>query len=125
MGLVEKQWEFLQDVAKLIEYAKGLGFIVTAGEMYRPIEMQRLYIETGRSKTMNSKHLSRLAVDLNFFIRDKKGRLQLTWSREKIKPLGEFWEELNPKNRWGGSWRGLIEAGKSKFVDVPHFERAS
>ena len=24
---------------------------------------------------------------------------------------------------WGGSWRGLIETGKSTFVDDPHFER--
>lgn len=123
MGLVSKQWEFLKDVAKLIVKAEELGFIVSAGEMYRPIEMQRLYIKTGRSRTMNSKHLSRLAVDFNFFIRNSKGRLKLIWDREKIKPLGDFWESLNPKNVWGGSWRGLIDKGKSTFVDVPHFER--
>jgi len=123
MGLVLKQWEFLKDVSKLIVKAEELGFIITGGEMYRPIEMQRLYVEMGRSKTMYSKHLSRLAVDFNFFIKDEQGRLKLIWDREKIKPLGDFWELLNEKNVWGGSWRGLIEEGRSKFVDVPHFER--
>ena len=37
--------------------------------------------------------------------------------------IGKFWESLNEANRWGGSWRGLIESGKSTFNDYPHFER--
>ena len=123
MGMVDKQWEFLQDLSKLILKAKELGFVATGGELYRPIEMQKLYIKTGRSKTMRSSHLSRLAIDLNFFVKTSKGRLKLTWSREDIKPLGDYWESLRLENRWGGNWRGLVDKGKSKFVDVPHFER--
>lgn len=41
----------------------------------------------------------------------------------ELKSLGDWWEALNPKNRWGGNWRGLVDAGKSHFIDCPHFER--
>ena len=123
MSIVNKQWEFLQDVIKLLDEAKRLGFTVTGGELYRPLEMQKLYISSGRSKTMKSSHLDRLAIDFNFFIKNEKDELKLTWDRKIIKPLGDFWERLRPENRWGGSWRGLIDKGQSKFVDVPHFER--
>lgn len=122
MGLVDKQWIFLKDVVKLISKAEELGFVVTASEMYRPIEMQRIYVKNGRSKTMYSRHGRRLAIDLNFFTKNEGGKLRLTWDRDTIKPLGDYWESLRPENRWGGSWRGRIEKGKSKFVDIPHFE---
>ena len=123
MGMVKVQWEFLQDVVKLLTKAKELKFIVTGGELYRPIEMQKFYIANGRSKTMKSSHLDRLAIDFNFFIIDENGYMRLTWDRNIIRPLGDYWESLNKSNRWGGNWRGLIDKGKSTFVDVPHFER--
>lgn len=118
MSLVATQAEFLLDACKLVQYATAAGFTVTGGELWRPIEMQQLYLKTGRSKTLNSQHLDRLAIDLNFF---KNGRLVGT--RDELMKLGEYWESLNPKNRWGGSWRGAVDAGKAKFVDAPHFER--
>lgn len=110
MSLVNEQWAFLQDVCKLVEKAKELGFVVTAGEMYRTAEQQKIYLSTGRSKTMASNHLRRLAVDFNFF---KDGKL--IWDKATIAPLGGYWESLHPKNRWGGNFKSL--------VDVPHFER--
>jgi len=116
MSMIAKQHQFLLDACKLIQKATEMGYTVTAGEMWRPVEMQQLYVKTGRSKTMASKHLERLAIDLNFF---KDGKLQ---GREGIKPLGDWWESLSPGHRWGGSWRGQIDAGKSSFVDAPHFE---
>lgn len=115
--LVTAQIIFLQDFADLIRYASSLGLKATAGELWRPPEMQAIYVKTGRSKTLNSQHGSRLAGDLNFF-RDG----QLVQTREAIRPLGEWWESKSTKHRWGGSWRGQIDAGKSSFVDVPHFE---
>ena len=54
-------------------------------------------------------HLKRLAVDFNFFVNGK-----LTYNRVTIAPLGDYWESLNPLNKWGGHWK--------KFIDVPHFE---
>jgi len=115
MSLVREQAAFLKDVAKLITFAETQGFVVTGGELYRTAEQQDIYVKTGRSKTMNSNHLKRCAIDLNFFI-DQNGALALTYEIDKLKPLGEYWEKLTPgKNSWGGNW--------SSFKDVPHFER--
>lgn len=109
MSLVAHQAAFLLDVAKLINKATEMGFTVTGGELYRTAEQQQIYLKTGRSKTMNSNHLKRLAVDLNFF---KDGKL--VYDVPTLKPIGDYWELLNELNRWGGKWR---------FVDTPHFER--
>lgn len=117
MGLRNEQVAFTDDLVKLLQFARAEGFEVTFGEVWRPLEMQKLYFDQGKSKTMKSSHLNRLAADLNIF---KDGRL---CNHGEIKPLGQYWESLHPSNRWGGSWRGLVEAGKSKFIDSPHFER--
>lgn len=110
MSLVNEQAAFLLDVCQLIEHATEQGWTVTGGELFRTAEQQEIYVKTGRSKTMNSNHLRRCAVDLNFF-RDGK----LVWDTAQLRPIGAYWESLNPKNRWGGNFRSL--------VDVPHFER--
>lgn len=117
MSQIESQAAFLKDLRKLLDKAEELGYVTTQGEAARTIEQQTIYVQTKRSKTMDSEHLKRRAQDLNFF---KDGKL---CSREDIKPLGDFWESLNPMNRWGGNWRGLVDAGKSNFIDAPHFER--
>ena len=117
MGLRQEQTAFAWDVIKLLQFCKENGFEVTFGEVQRPIQMQEIYFKTGRSKTMKSKHLERLAIDLNIF---KNGKLCTT---EEIRPIGTYWESLGTYNRWGGYWRGLVEAGKSNFIDAPHFER--
>ena len=117
MSLGQEQEIFSKHVALLINKAIDLGFGVRLGEVMRPIEMQQLYVKTGRSKTMNSMHIKKLAIDLNLII---DGKLA---TRAQIEPLGKWWESLDPKNRWGGSWRGLVESKKSSFVDAPHFER--
>lgn len=110
MSLVAEQWEFLKDFARLVEFCEKQGLVVTGGELWRTPEQQRVYVDTGRSQTMNSNHLKRLAVDLNFF---KDGKL--VYDDATIRPVGEFWESLHAKNRWGGNWHS--------FKDRPHFER--
>lgn len=110
MSLSQEQAAFLLDACKLIEYATAQGWMVTGGELYRTPEQQAIYVNTGRSKTLNSNHLKRLAIDLNFF---KDGKI--IWDKATLAPLGAFWESLNPKNRWGGNFKSL--------VDCPHFER--
>ena len=64
---------------------------------------------------MESKHLSRLAVDYNVFV---EGELTYDW--QKIKLLGDHWESLDPNNRWGGDWNNNDR--KDGFIDTPHFE---
>ena len=110
MSAVRDQAAFLLDLCKLIEYATAQGFVVTGGELYRTPEQQQIYVKTGRSRTMNSLHLQRRAVDLNFF---KDGKL--VYDKAVFAPLGLFWESLHPLNSWGGN--GV------KLVDVPHFSR--
>lgn len=114
MSLVKEQFAFLQDVIKLIQFATAQGFVITGGELFRPVEMQEIYVKSGRSKTMNSNHLKRCAIDLNFFL-EQDGKLQLTYDVIVLKKIGDFWEGLSPKNSWGGNW--------NSFKDVPHFER--
>lgn len=110
MSLVSEQSAFLLDATRLIQRATELGFVVTGGELWRTPEQQQIYVKTGRSKTLASNHLRRLAIDLNFF-RDGK----LVYEKATLAPLGGFWEGLNPQNRWGGNFRSI--------KDVPHFER--
>lgn len=105
-ALGEHQQIFTRHLIKLIAHAIEIGYEVRIGEVQRPVEMQKLYVETGRSKTMNSLHIKKCAADLHFF---KAG--QLCYPPE----LGDFWESLDPLNQWGGNWK--------RFVDAPHFQR--
>lgn len=110
MSLVAEQAAFLLDVGKLVNFATSRGLQVTVGEAFRTPEQQAIYVKTGRSKTLQSNHLRRLAIDLNF-IQDNK----LCYDRAVLQPIGDYWENLHPKNRWGGNFRS--------FKDMPHFER--
>lgn len=110
MSLVAEQAEFLKDVCKLINKCFELGFVITGGELLRTPEQQEIYLQKGLSKTSNSMHLKKCAIDLNFF---KDGKL--VSNRDTLIPVGEFWQSLNPKNRWGGNFKSI--------VDCPHFER--
>lgn len=117
MSLGQEQETFTKHVVMLINQAWEMGYQVRLGEVQRPIEMQQIYVNSGRSKTMDSQHIKKLAIDLILL---KNGKI---CTHEEIRPLGEWWQLLDMRNRWGGSWRGLVEAGKSRFVDAPHFER--
>ena len=111
MSKSDEQWEFLKDFASLILYAERLGYKLTAGELLRPEQMQRIYIEEGKSKVKRSQHQDKLAGDLNLFV---DGEIQ--WSKNKHwTKLGDYWKSLNSKNRWGGDYKTLD--------DPYHFER--
>lgn len=115
MSLIREQSIFLMHVCELVKKASELGFAASGGELYRTPEQQALHVKNGRSQTMSSQHMKRLAIDLNFFRESADGSAQLTYDVEELRPLGEYWESLDPANRWGGSW--------SSFKDTPHFER--
>jgi len=115
MTLREKQSVFAHNIAKLIEFAYKNGYEITLGEAYRTKSMQLLYfmgyklmvfcgslklVKTKHlSKTMKSKHLIRLAIDINLF---KDGKY-LT-DKESFKPLAEYWKSLDEKNKCGYYW---------------------
>lgn len=125
MKLSENQIIFSRNIADLILYAKSIGIGLTFGDAFRPQELQILYcygysievennapklIKTKvKSKTLVSFHGKRLAVDFNHFIKGV-----LTYKKSKIQMLGDYWESLHPKNRWGGNFKS--------FLDVPHYE---
>jgi hypothetical protein len=120
--MIPDQFLFLQHICKLLEHAVSLGYIVTFGEAWRPPEMQEIYKKNGKSKTLDSAHLNRLATDFNFFFTD--GAKHKMCTAEEITPLGDFWESLDPQNKWGGRFKVKNKAGDLvPFVDAPHFER--
>lgn len=132
MTLVDQQWKFLQHVAALIDFAATKGMVLTGDELERSeVEAYINSCPAGSSLTITSPtgesfhfaeavggkgiakslHRQRLAIDLNLII---DGALARTV--DDYRPLGEYWESLDPQNRWGG-----------KFVhprpDADHFER--
>lgn len=108
MTLSEKQRLFAKNVGKLIGFAYANGMELTFGEAFRTPEQQKLYFKQGKSKTLNSKHLIKLAVDFNLFI----GGKYMADSKD-YKRLGTYWKSLDAKNVWGGDWGGF---------DGNHFE---
>lgn len=106
MTLGQNQEAFACDVAKLLAFAIGQGYGIRIGEAERTADQQKIYVQTGRSKTMNSNHLKRCAIDLHF---TKDG--VLCYPEE----VGRYWESLGPANSAGMFWKS--------FKDSPHFER--
>ena len=110
-GLSDEQSAFLYDVGRLVNYAEGQNYKVTSGEIYRTMYQQRENVRKGVSWTYNSKHLKRLAIDLNVF--SSTGGMGLANRNDPAYcDLGSYWESLSPHNKWGG-----------RFKDYPHFER--
>jgi D-alanyl-D-alanine carboxypeptidase len=107
--LVLQQAQFSLDVCTLIGFATSRGFLVTLGRAYSTPYEQAEYVRLGLSKTMDSAHLSRLAIDLNFFM---SGQLA---SRSEMASIGAHWESLSSYNRWGGNFKNFYDAG--------HFQR--
>jgi hypothetical protein len=106
MTLREQQSRFVLLVAELIQYAySDPRYDLTFGEAYRTKEQQALYVQAGKSQTMRSKHLTRLAIDLQLFI---DGVYQQGW--KAYEPLGHFWKSLDPGCTWGGDWVTLRDA---------------
>lgn len=105
----DAQAEFTLDVADLIHWVRNSkpGWRVRLREVYRPVEMQAIYVERGASSTMHSNHLSSRAMDLILDI-DEVWQPQT----EAYAELGFQWERMSLFNRWGGRWS-----------DGNHFER--
>jgi len=108
MTLGQKQEKFARNIAKLLQFAFEKGYEVRLQEFMRTLDQQKLYVQQGKSKTMASKHVDKLAGDIYF----TKGGVLLQTKKE-VQPLGDYWESLDKDNQWGGNWA---------FLDVPHFQ---
>jgi hypothetical protein len=94
--LLNRQFFMTECLSKLLVFAHGRGFQLTLGEAMRsPEEAARL--ATLNKGIRNSAHTRRLAIDLNLFIDG-----QYKSDSEAHRPLGEFWEDLDLRCRWGG-----------------------
>src|SRR3989304_3702026 len=121
MTLREKQSKFTAMIGELFCKAPELGTPVFIMEMYRSLETQKAYVARGASKTLNSKHLDGLAVDL-VFLGDLRDDGKINYSPEKYRPLGEFWESIG--GRWGGRFGDNLATEKIEGWDSGHFEYA-
>lgn len=99
MTTSQKQRRFSWLVSCLIDWAYKNGYEIVLGEAYRTKEQQAIYVKTGKSKTMHSKHLRCLAIDINLFKDDK----YLTETID-YEPLGKYWKSLDKECLWGGDW---------------------
>ena len=111
----EKQFIFIQNLAKLITWAFENGYQLTIGEALRTQDQQMLYFEglsvvkiggnthlaktTRKTQTLASKHLDKLAIDLNVFINGV-----YRTDKESYKELAEYWKSLHPENVAGYDW---------------------
>ena len=64
-SLSQRQAAFTHAFARLVLYAESLGLKVKVQEWNRLESTQKEYMAAGKSKTMDSRHLDRLAVDLS------------------------------------------------------------
>ena len=99
--------------AVVIECAARCLFPFNVSEGLRTVEQQREYVKQGKSRTMNSKHLTGKAVDLYPLTMNRK---QVDWSRfeELADLMFQVASDQDTEIVWGGHWK--------TFVDKCHFE---
>jgi|TARA_R100001460_G_scaffold73695_1_gene114585 peptidoglycan L-alanyl-D-glutamate endopeptidase CwlK len=102
------------DLQKLVKSAIGLSTIdFGISEGMRTKERQQILYDTGKSQTMNSRHLTGHAVDVYAW---KDGAV--SWEFEDYETINVAFSQAakltNTPYVWGGSWK--------TFKDGPHFE---
>lgn len=130
------------DLVKVVHRAieiTSVDFGVIEG--LRTVEEQKALVESGASKTMNSKHLTGHAVDLAAFIGPR-----ISWELNLYDNIADAMKaaaiEHNVKIRWGAAWHipdirtwsGTMEDAMNSYIDLrrsqkrrpfidgPHFE---
>ena len=101
----------LQAVVKRAIEITPVDFLVVEG--LRTKERQAYLLDAGKSRTMNSYHLTGHAVDIAPII---EGKVSWEWKYFHIlnEAMHQAAKELDVKLTWGGSWK--------TFPDGPHFQ---
>lgn len=122
------------DLVKVVNRAIRVSSVdFTVLEGLRSVERQEELVEAGKSKTMNSRHLTGHAVDVAPWV---KGNI--SWDWKYFYPIADAFMDsaikLNVPIRWGGNWHvkdirdwkysaeELVANYSGKFFDLPHFE---
>lgn len=107
--------ELILVASRALAYSQ-LDFGISSGK--RTLEEQRRLVETGASKTLNSRHLTGDAID--FYVIDNRTG-QVTWNLECYRIVWEAFKraatELAIDIEWGGECFG------PSFIDAPHIQR--
>ena len=119
MSLREKQAKFWMMVAMLINKAREARKPIVILEWLRDIATQRAYVARRASKTMKSKHLQGLAIDVAF-LSDILDDGKINYHPDEYKFLGEYWESLG--GRWGGRFGDDPTTETIEGWDAGHFE---
>ena len=129
----------LGDIVKKAIKITTVDFGVVQG--LRTIEEQKALVAKGASKTMKSKHLDGLAVDLMAYV-DNRASWELSLYDEIADAMRQAAIDKGVGIRWGAAWtvkdvrlwNGSMEEamnsyidlrrsqGKRPFIDGPHFE---
>ena len=110
------------DLVKVVERAIEItkqDFLVLEG--LRTLARQKQLVKEGKSKTLNSRHLTGHAVDLGAW----EGG-EVDWSPRLYTEIKEAMyqaaRELGTPLRWGGDWDGDGDLKDQTFIDLVHFE---
>jgi hypothetical protein len=114
----QKRCRFTRMVAELLAFAERLKWNVALAECLRTEEQQEIYVKEGKSKTMNSRHLTGLAIDLVMWNDDGGVVTDSNDSRWKI--LGKHWEAQG--GTWGGRFGDDPATEKIEGWDGGHFQ---
>lgn len=103
-----------EDLVKVVEYAIEITTVdFTVVEGLRSPERQKVLVEAGASKTLNSRHITGHAVDLAPWVDD-----EVRWDWPLFGPIAAAMKtaarELEIPIEWGGDWK--------TFRDGPHFQ---
>lgn len=123
-----------QDLVDVVELAITLTQVdFTVLEGRRSLARQKRLVAQGKSKTLNSRHLTGHAVDVAPWVNGT-----VNWNWNYFYPIADAFiassKELDVPLRWGGNWRirdirswegsgiELAKAYPGSFPDGPHFE---
>lgn len=102
------------DLVRVVKHAIGISKVdFTVLEGVRTLATQRQYYAAGKTRTMNSRHLTGHAVDLAPVVGGA-----VSWDWDHFHPLAEAMKAAAQAEKvrvtWGGDW--------VKFKDGPHWE---
>ena len=98
-SLSSQQRKFAKLLEKLLHCIHSNGWECTLGECLRTPEQQEIYLKSGKSKIVDSKHLNKLAIDINLFING-----EFTTNEHYYRKLGDFWRSLDSECVSGSDW---------------------